>query len=218
MTEKLIAGFARFRASEYEGQDPLMPKLVKEGQSPEYFVISCIDSRSNTGTIFNAPPGLFFSFMAMGAIVRPYKHGTALSAALQFALKYCGIKKIIVLGHTQCGAIRALADNIDDPEIVSFITVAREGLKRAQTNVEPHANYEELLREAEKQIVLQSVENLKEFPSVQEALAESRVEIKPWVFDMKHGQLLEYSEEKQKFVPLATDAPHVHSGSCGCSH
>ena len=117
MTQDLINGAAEFKRYHYEGNEALMESLVESGQDPRYFIISCIDSRCNPGTIFRAKPGTFFAHKAMGAIIRPYHQGTALAAALQFALNYNNVGIIIVLGHTQCGAIKALAEDIDDPEI-----------------------------------------------------------------------------------------------------
>ena len=123
--DHLLRGFAAFRENTYKGKDALMPRLIEEGQKPDFFIISCIDSRSNAGPIFQSPPGTFFSHKAMGAIVRPYKQGTALAAALQFAINYNNVRKIIVLGHTGCGAIKALVENLEDDEIAIFIAVAK---------------------------------------------------------------------------------------------
>jgi carbonic anhydrase len=135
MTNKLIEGFLKFRAEAYESLQGLMPQLVKSGQTPDYFIISCIDSRGNPGTIFRPEPGTFFAHKAMGAIVRPYKKGTALAAALQFALEYNNVKEIIILGHTGCGAIKALVEGLPDEEISSFVEVARAGLDEAKKRV-----------------------------------------------------------------------------------
>lgn len=200
--DRLIKGFARFRQEGYEGDKALMPRLVEEGQSPDFFVVSCIDSRSNPGTIFNALPGTFFTHNAMGAIVRDYKKGTALAAALQFALEYNNVRELIILGHTGCGGIKALVENIDDDEISSFVTVARQGLEKAQMRCAGVCTHEELLRHAEEEIVLQSVENIAHYPSVQKALAENRVTIRAWLFEMETGSLLEYSQAADKFLPL----------------
>ncbi|MGB0720674.1 MAG: carbonic anhydrase, partial [Bdellovibrionales bacterium] len=116
MTDDLVKGLAEFKRYHYADDDSLMNTLVEQGQSPRYFIISCIDSRTNPGTIFRAKPGAFFAHKAMGAIVRPYKQGTALAAALQFALNYNQVDTVIVLGHTKCGAVQALAEDLDDPE------------------------------------------------------------------------------------------------------
>lgn len=202
MTNPLLKGFKLFRKETYEGAGAIMKRLVKEGQSPDYFIISCIDSRSNPGTIFRPEPGTFFAHKAMGAIVRPYKKGTALAAALQFALVHNKVKEIIILGHTGCGAIKAMVEKIDDEEISSFINVAQEGLEKAKGRCGNSCTHDELLRQSEEQIVILSMENLKTYPSVAQALAEDRVVIRPWLFDMENGNLLQYNEDFQEFVPL----------------
>jgi len=201
MANSLLEGFRRFRKEHYESRS-LMKRLVEQGQSPDYFIISCIDSRSNPGTIFRPEPGTFFAHKAMGAIVRPYKKGTALAAALQFALIHNKVKEIIVLGHTGCGAIKAMVEKIDDDEISSFINVAQEGLERAKTLCGDVCTHDELLRQSEEQIVVLSAENLKTYPSVAKALEENRVVIKPWLFNMENGELLQYNFDFKEFVPL----------------
>ncbi len=201
MANLLLKGFKMFRKDNYEG-NTLMKRLVKDGQSPDYFIISCIDSRSNPGTIFRPEPGTFFAHKAMGAIVRPYKKGTALAAALQFALVHNKVKEIIVLGHTGCGAIKAMVEKIDDEEISSFINVAQAGLEKAKHRCGNACTHDELLRHSEEEIVILSCENLKSYPSVANALKEGRVVIKPWLFDMDSGELLQYNPDFKEFVPL----------------
>jgi carbonic anhydrase len=202
MADSLLKGFQEFRKKHYEGAAAAMPRLVAEGQSPEYFIISCIDSRSNPGTIFRPEPGTFFAHKAMGAIVRPYKKGTALAAALQFALIHNKVKEIILLGHTGCGAIKAMVEKTDDEEISSFTDVAKHGLEKAKACCNGVCSHDELLRHAEEQIVLESADNLKSYPSVATALSENRVTIKPWLFDMESGNLLEYDDAVKQFLPI----------------
>ncbi|HNQ92497.1 MAG TPA: carbonic anhydrase [Alphaproteobacteria bacterium] len=205
MTHPLLDGFKSFCAEAYRGGEAIMPRLVEDGQSPDYFVISCIDSRSNPGTIFKAAPGAFFAHKAMGAIVRPYKKGTALAAALQFALHHNKVKEIIVLGHTGCGAIESLVEKIDDDEIASFIDVAKEGLHKAEGRCANVCSHDEMLRYTEEEIVLLSAENLKSYPSVSAALAEGRATIRPWLFEMVHGDLLEYNTTTKTFTSIISD-------------
>lgn len=205
MTDELIKGFEAFKKHQYQDGTALMPQLVEDGQSPKYFIISCIDSRSNPGTIFRTQPGAFFAHKAMGAIVRPYKQGTALAAALQFALHYNKVDTVIVLGHTGCGAIQALAEKLDDEEISSFINVAKHALARAQSCCKGH---DAILAKTEQEVVLESAENLRAYPSVAAALAENRLTIKAWLFDMKAGDLLEYNNKSAEFeVITAHDNP-----------
>ena len=197
MTDKLLRGFQEFRETAYDGETPIMPQLVKDGQKPDYFIISCIDSRANPGTIFKPEPGTFFAHKAMGAIVRPYKKGTALAAALHFALNYNNVKTLIVMGHTQCGAINALINGLEDDEITSFLDVAQHGVDKAQEQSKTCET--DLHRLAEEQIVKESVENLKAYPSVKEALDKGSVDIKAWIFDMKHGHICEHNPDTNIF-------------------
>lgn len=203
MTDTLLEGFRSFRRFHYEGDDLLMLRLIEEGQKPEYFVISCIDSRANPATIFRTRPGTLFNFMAMGAIVLPYKQGTALSAALQFALDYGGVRRVVILGHTHCGAIKALAANIEDPEIASFIGAAHEGLERARCACGADHGHEDLLRATEKEIVLQSMRNLETYPAVARALKDG-LEVRGWVFDMEAGRILEHTADDWRTAGMDT--------------
>lgn len=204
MTKNLIDGFLNFRSGAYDSAGGVMRDLVKLGQSPDYFIVSCIDSRGNPGTIFQPAPGTFFAHKAMGAIVRPYKKGTALAAALQFALEYNKVSQIIILGHTGCGAVKALVEGMPDEEISSFVEVARAGLEKAKALASDDESHDDLCRHAEEQIVLESAENLKTYPSIAKALREKRVSIKAWLFDMHDGDLLEYAVDQKEFVSLIT--------------
>ena len=202
MTQNLIAGFNAFRKRAYEGETPVMPELVEQGQDPDYFIISCIDSRTNPATIFGAPPGTFFAHKAMGAIIRPYRKGRALAAALQFALYHQNVTKIIILGHTNCGAVKALVEGLEDEEIQSFVTVAQQGLERAKELESCGDHHDDLFRHTEEQIVHLSKKNLLTYPSVQARLSAGKLEIRCWLFEMAHGHLLEYDERTGHFEPI----------------
>jgi len=204
MTDDLVQGLQNFKKYHYDEETGLMPDLAFYGQDPKYFIISCIDSRCNPGTIFRAPPGIFLSHKAMGAIVRPYKQGTALSAALQFALTYNKVETIIVLGHTNCGAIKALTEDIDDPEITSFVNVVQQAHTRAKECCQGHT---EIIKKTEQEAVLESATNLKAYPSVAQAIDNKNVQIKSWIFDMKTGNLLEHNDKENIFKIINTEAP-----------
>jgi len=210
MTDRLLAGFQnRFRPKAYEGKKPVMSELVSYGQNPDYFIVSCADSRCDPGTIFDAQPGEFFGFKSIGAIVRPYKTGTALAASLQFAINALKVKKLLVIGHTHCGAIKALHDGTDDPEIASFIDVAHEAMDEARktqnANDAINNDEESLLRLAEKQVLLTSAKNLMTYPSVKNAVEAGNLHIESWIFDMDEGDILRFDPKTSEFVIVTGD-------------
>ncbi len=202
MTQDLLKGLQEFKKYHYDTENSRMQMLAELGQDPKYFIISCIDSRCNPVTIFLAQPGIFFTHKAMGAIVRPYRQGTALSAALQFALEYNNIENVIIMGHTGCGAIKALAEKLDDPEISSFIEVARHAHTKAVSCCD---NQDDIIAHTEQGVILESMENLKNYPCVKKALKERRINVKAWQFDMRSGDLYEYNTDKNGFALISVE-------------
>lgn len=208
MTDKLLEGFEkRFLPKAYGDKGALMPGLVEYGQKPDYMIISCADSRSDPGIIFDANPGVFFGFKAVGAIVRPYKPGTALAASLQFALQYLKIPNLILVGHTHCGAVKALHDNIEDKELSGFMDVMHDAMDKARAIACPtddgqkHCDEETLLREAERQVLNLSAENLLGYPAVKKAVDENRLNIERLIFDMSEGAILRYDQKSGEYNP-----------------
>ena len=214
MTDKLLEGFEkRFLPKAYGDKGALMPELVEYGQQPDYMIISCADSRSDPGIIFDANPGIFFGFKAVGAIVRPYKPGTALAASLQYALEYLKIPNLILVGHTHCGAVKALHDNIDDTELSGFMDVMHDAMDKARQiactddNGQEYCDEETLLREAERQVLNLSAANLLGYPAVKKAVDEDRVIIERLIFDMSEGLILRYDDKSDTYHPtLKNDA------------
>jgi carbonic anhydrase len=208
MTQDLLDGVQAFKEYHYGEGNEVMKNLIEMGQDPKYFIISCIDSRCNPYTIFRAPPGLFFTHKAMGAIVRPYEKGTALAAALEFALEYNNIETIIVLGHTQCGAIKALAEGLENEEISKFVNVVQQALTKAQNK---HDDQCDIISMTEKEAVLESVENLINYPSVAKALKNKKVDIKPWIFNMHTGNIEEFDKASNQFKVLMSEGNVVEN-------
>src|SRR3989304_9820794 len=111
--ERLIEGYRAFLSSRLPVEQSRYRELAEDGQSPEIMVIGCCDSRVSPEVIFDARPGELFVVRNVGNLVPPYTpDGTqrAVSAALEFAVQALKVKHIVVLGHAQCGGIRAFAE------------------------------------------------------------------------------------------------------------
>jgi len=79
-----------------------------DGQHPLAVVLSCIDSRTTTEIIFDMGMGDVFSIRIAGNVVNE-----DIIASMEFACKIAGAKLIVVLGHSECGAIKGACDNVD---------------------------------------------------------------------------------------------------------
>jgi carbonic anhydrase len=78
------------------------------GQSPFAIILSCIDSRTSAELIFDQGLGDIFSCRIAGNIVNDDIIGS-----MEFACKVAGVKLIMVLGHTKCGAVQGACDNVE---------------------------------------------------------------------------------------------------------
>src|SRR5215472_10744341 len=111
---RLIEGYEDFRAGRLPAEQSRYRELAERGQSPEIMVIGCCDSRVSPEVIFDARPGELLVVRNVANLVPPYApdgahHGV--SAALEFGVGVLRVKHIVVLGHAQCGGVRAFAED-----------------------------------------------------------------------------------------------------------
>src|SRR5690606_22050855 len=110
------AAVRRFRTEFYQKNSGLMHTLAAVGQSPATLIIACSDSRVDTGVLLEAHPGELFTVRNVANLVPPYQAGSALhgtGAAIEYAVRDLQVDHIIVLGHAQCGGIKAMLAMVD---------------------------------------------------------------------------------------------------------
>src|SRR5579872_2163844 len=110
---RLVEGYRSFVDGRLRHEQHRYRELAASGQSPEVMVIGCCDSRVSPEVIFDAGPGELFIVRNIANVVPPYQpdsqaHGV--SAALEFAFAALRVKHIVVLGHAQCGGVKAFAE------------------------------------------------------------------------------------------------------------
>ena len=81
---------------------------TSEGQYPFATILSCIDSRVSAELVFDQGIGDIFSIRIAGNIVNKDILGS-----MEFASKVAGTKAIVVLGHTNCGAVKGACDGVE---------------------------------------------------------------------------------------------------------
>jgi carbonic anhydrase len=81
---------------------------TSDGQYPFATILSCIDSRVSAELIFDQGIGDIFSIRIAGNIVNKDILGS-----MEFASKVAGTKAIVVLGHTNCGAVKGACDGVE---------------------------------------------------------------------------------------------------------
>jgi carbonic anhydrase len=199
----MLAGYEQFRQKYASGDKSIMQYLSRHGQKPHTMVIACCDSRVDPALILQCDPGDLFVVRNVANIVPPYEkdtmhHGT--SAALEFGICFLKVKHLVLFGHSQCGGINALLkgqgkDNPNDFILnwVSLITIK---------NAKPR-NADEYAQLA----LRKSYKNCLTFPWLKERVDQKKLLIHLWFFDIKAGQIFNYSEQDKMYTPLETTKP-----------
>ena len=122
--QHLLDGYRAFTSQRLPTEQTRYRELSERGQSPAVMVIGCCNSRVSPEVIFDAGPGELFVVRNVANLVPVFQpdggaHGV--SAALEYAVQVLRIKHIVVLGHAQCGGIRAFIDDIDPLSPGDFI-------------------------------------------------------------------------------------------------
>lgn len=203
---KLLIGFRHFREKFYQGENSAYEKLSNQGQSPKTLVIGCSDSRVDPAILSSAGPGELFVIRNVANLVPPYEIGGGrhgVSAAIEFAVVNLKVENVIVLGHRQCGGIRALMFP-EETKVGGFVQrwmqVAEPARERA-LEFTGSADQNILWRNCELESIRTSLDNLRSFPFVQEAMRERGMTLMGIYFDIEKGELLELNESGT-FVPI----------------
>ncbi len=198
--ESLIKGIEIFQRSVYPEHRELFERLAM-GQNPEVLMITCSDSRIDPSLVTQTKPGELFLIRNAGNIVPPGSAGGGEAATIEYAVKVLGVRNIVICGHTDCGAMKALLA----PEQLTNLPALKKWLEPARTarralEQDPAGDP---LRAVIEENVLTQIENLKSHPAVAEALATGALLIVGAVYEIESGEFLIYRPGLRKFVPLS---------------
>src|SRR6201996_1533819 len=202
--QHLLDGYRTFTTARLPTEQSRYHDLSVRGQSPDVMVIGCCDSRVSPEVIFDAGPGELFVVRHIANLVPVYQpdsgaHGG--SAALEYAVSVLRVKHIVVLGHAQCGGIRAFVDKIEPLSPGDFIG------KWMAMFVKPGEIVEQRDRETmhdftvriEKAAVFRSLENLMTFPFVRTPVERGELQLHGAYFGVAEGSLFVLDQAAKEF-------------------
>lgn len=198
----LVEGYRRFRSDAYVKQKARFDALASEGQSPPVMIISCCDSRVDPATVFDTVPGQVFALRNVANLVPPFETGGGLhgvSAAIEFGVLGLGVSHIVVLGHAQCGGIKASLEGGDmEHSGHSFIDSWVDIVKTARDEVLARAPADPQ-RELELAAIKVSLANLRTFPFISEQENAGLLKLHGAYFGISDGVLHVLDEDKGIF-------------------
>jgi carbonic anhydrase len=208
--DSIMSGVARFRCEVFPDQQLLYQRLVREGQQPQALVISCADSRVAPELITQSGPGDLFVTRNVGNIVPPFSQANGgVSSAIEYAVMALKVRDIVVCGHSDCGAMKALLapESLETmPNVSAWLRhshAARQVVETAYpTDLDPVQRAAALAQEN----VLFQINHLRSHPSVAAALARGELTLHGWFFDLTTGEILALDGE-EGFKRVAPGAP-----------
>ncbi|MEX0700866.1 MAG: carbonic anhydrase [Planctomycetales bacterium] len=209
--QRLIQGVRRFVRDVLPARRAEFEKLA-EGQSPSTLFITCSDSRIVPELITQTGPGELFVVRNAGNIVPRYSEGGSEAAAIEYALSVLDVRDVVVCGHTRCGAIMAVRDRRN----MGGLPAVRRWIKRADAarrlfdqrhSADDSADEESLLRQAVEENVREQLHNLLTHPAAAERIADDRLTLSGWVFDIETGRIFMHCTERDEFVDLQQATP-----------
>lgn len=183
----LHEGNERFLANLRASRDLLKQvNETREGQFPFATVLSCIDSRTSAELIFDQGLGDIFSIRIAGNILNEDILGS-----MEFSAKVAGVRAIVVLGHTRCGAIKGACDHVQLGNLSTLLNKIQPAIyyERTFTENRNSSNVAFVERVAEIQ-VRRSVRGVLEQSIILRELVDTeQLAIMGAVYDVESGRV-----------------------------
>lgn len=214
--QDLIDGFIKFQREVFPLRSQLFKELA-ESQSPQVLFVTCSDSRVVPDLFMQRGPGDLFVIRNAGNIVPSYgPEPGGVSATVEYAVAVLGVRDVVICGHSDCGAMKAIStctciDHL--PAVASWLrhSDAARVVNAAREHASPAAKLDALVREN----VVAQLANIRTHPSVALALAQSRLNLHGWVYEIAVGSIDALDGTTNRFVPLSenpdTCAVRTHS-------
>ncbi len=157
------------------------------GQFPFAAILSCIDSRTSAELIFDQGLGDILSIRIAGNILNDDILGS-----MELACKIAGSKLIVVLGHTNCGAIIGACNNIVLGNITGLLNKIKPAIEQeTETKIDRNEKNEVFLRNVTVNNVFITVNKIKEQSNILSEMEQTgQIKIIGGLYDVDTGQVI----------------------------
>jgi carbonic anhydrase len=199
---QIADGVARFKNSVFPRRRLLFEHLAKN-QSPKALFVTCTDSRIVPSLITRTNPGGLFIERNPGNICPVYSPiPVGVSASIEYAVHALNVPHVIICGHSDCGAVKAILHPetaTELPALGRWLTHGAEALRLMQESAPASGtDTQDLL--ARFNVIVQ-MQNLLSHPSVQTRMQAGDLTVHGWYYQIATGQILSYDSEREQFLP-----------------
>lgn len=210
--KKLIQGIVEFRRNVQKDYREAFGRLAT-GQSPDTLFVACSDSRVVPNTFASTNPGDLFVMRNVGNLIPPCgDHGVSVSdeseaAAIEYSVLNLNISAIIICGHSECAAMRALVGSrqtVELPHLKSWLRHGDEAMDRLRSGMVLDPALAEHNQLSQLNVLLQ-MEHVISYPTVKERMEEGKLTVHGWWFDIARADVYAYEEALKRFVLIDED-------------
>lgn len=175
---------------------------TKDGQYPFAVLLSCMDSRTSAELIFDQGLGDIFSVRVAGNVV-----SRSILGSIEYAVNVVGSKLIVVLGHTNCGAIKGACDDVKAGYITTLMDKIKPAVEAEKTFTEDrNSKNTEFVNEVAKLNVQHSMNRiLNESEVVSSLLKEGKIHIVAAMYNVATG-VVNFFDVENHVLKGATEA------------
>ncbi len=213
--KKLIRGIIQFRRNLRQGYQERFSGLAA-GQMPDTLFIACSDSRVVPNTFASTDPGDLFVIRNVGNLIPPCcgdRHSLvdeSEAAAIEYALLNLNVSDIIICGHSECGAMQALLQDREKlvfPNLQSWLRHGDTALDRLQSGFSFDPTFSQVNQLSQLNVLLQ-MEHMKTYSIVQQGMAQGRLKIHGWWFDITKADVYFFDQDRKRFVLFDEEEAH----------
>lgn len=158
---------------------------LKDNQHPFAAIVSCMDSRTAAELIFDQGFGDIFSIRIAGNVVT-----NGILGSLEYATSVVGSKLIVVLGHTNCGAIKGACNHIHLGHLTELIEKIEPAVAEVAKTINQERDYELFEYEVTKANVLIGAKEITErSPIINDLVQAGKVGVVPAIYNLATGKV-----------------------------
>ncbi|MBK0030982.1 carbonic anhydrase [Erwinia sp. S43] len=202
--QHIVEGFLNFQKDVFPNQKELFRSLASS-QNPKALFISCSDSRLVPELVTQQEPGQLFVIRNAGNIVPSFgPEPGGVSATIEYAVVALGVTDIVICGHSNCGAMKAIATcQCLDPMPAVQHWLRYSDAAKAVVEKKTYASEEEKVNAMVRENVIAQLNNIKTHPSVAVGLRDKALRLHGWVYDIESGVIRALDKQTQDFVLLS---------------
>ena len=207
--KKLILGILEFHKNIRPNYRETFARLAL-GQSPDALLIACSDSRVAPNLFASTQPGDMFVIRNAGNLIPPSADalrstaGSAEAAAIEFTTLFLNVTDIIVCGHSECGAMRALLEEKPEPptpHLRAWLMHGQGALRKLRQGARMNAELP-LHNHLSQLNVLEQLDHIRSYPVVRDRLRDKRLRLHAWWFDIREAEVLTLDVSSRRFVTM----------------